>query len=71
MSSPGSLEDKKTQLLGLAGKYPLVAEQVARQLIREFGLEMYAPMIMEVVKGEVAKALQRGPQAPEAASSAW
>lgn len=66
IAAPGSLDDKKQALIALAAKYPLVAEQAAKGLIREFGLQPYEPVIMQLVSAEVQKALQggQGQQAP-------
>lgn len=73
MAGGGDFEAKKTALLKLAAKYPLVAEQVAKGLIREFHLEAFESVIMPIVGAEVQKAITRGSttSSPTASGGEW
>lgn len=49
----------KNDLIGLARKYPLVANEVGDGLIREFKLEPFK----DIIKGVIGEAITAGPQA--------
>jgi hypothetical protein len=74
IAAPGSMDEKKTALMGLIQRYPQVAESVARKLNREMGLSkklgIPEDMLLQEVAGLVKNALAtKGEQAENAAPS--
>lgn len=64
VSGPGTIDEKKAALMKLAAKYPKVAEEVARALLKEFHLEQYAGLIMPMV-AEAAQGRATSPTEPQ------
>ena len=69
IASGGEMKDKLPQLAQLAAKYPKVAEEVTKSLLREFGAEQYSPIILPIVQNAAMNALNN-PQ-KEKESELW